>query len=1050
MLLLISFLFEFINFSTPGHYPFVLKAGQYTVQCYGGEGGSSYSGSNLKSIGGRGAYVKGTINITGTGRTLYAFVGGKSPSTARGLNVGGYNGGGNSGYDKGGVYSEGNDGSGGGGGASDLRYTDTNPDHRIIVAAGGSGASNDCDGAPGGTINGYIYNGSNTFCYASDLVNQNVGVKSGYGEDGDEANSYPGSGGGAGWRGGKTTGIHGYFESSSWKGVANSGSSYISGYGGCTVNNLTFTNAEMIKGNRAGDGQIIINIDFLCSGNCSSCTSSTKCVKCFSGYFLHLNKCVDSCPPPYYGYSGVCHRCESQCKACTSSTKCTSCNTGYYLHEGKCMKVCPRGYFASKENNKCEKCKEPCNECKTSADTCLSCTENYHLYDNKCWISCPPMTVKSGNLCEPCQPFCATCAESTMKCTSCIENYYLFENKCIPYCPNGKVEYKNQCVDCGSPCKTCDISVGNCTTCIENFYLYENKCYAVCPIGTIVSGRGCEKCEPQCNSCSETTDFCLTCSDGYSFYNNSCYENCNELDDHESNQHFGKDDENKCQKCNDANCINCSSNFSYCSQCSELYHIESGVCIHNPTTIFTDSKVFTFSSRFSDSSVFTDSPIFSASSDFTKSLTFTPIGFTYPPPTDTFTKSSYFSRSSDFSKSAGFSKSSDFSWSSDFSNSACFSKSVGFTMSSYFSKTSDFSRTSDFSQSLAFSKSFEFTMSSVPEILPAFPVCIAHFDEKNITIGDRCYYSVYDEKHVLIILISNLFSDFKNESSGGSVYIINCELEANNANFTNCVSLGGGGGAIYVKNSKNLVNHVRLENLYFLKCKALYGGAIYIYSSDTKNNVTFTNLTFVSNEARNKKFANNKKELFGGGAVFLTSKNCFVTGCKFNSNKGSSGAFKIFNIFDEETTNLHQLDAKENLFAFHGCQFNNDKKTKNAIFLVNVEANSKIELNKCIFNGKLDKGSYYIDGNFEDNQASPEINIQSCDFNYEIEDAVNSRFLIDSTNNQFIEKPTHISKFSIIGLLVMSITVIITAFLIYMKMLNSVRNKEDTDTFIDI
>ena len=85
MMILISILFESIIFSTPGHYPFTLKAGQYTVHCFGGQGGSSYVDNKPSGEGGLGAYVKGTINITGTGKTFYAYVGGQSIASSSGL-----------------------------------------------------------------------------------------------------------------------------------------------------------------------------------------------------------------------------------------------------------------------------------------------------------------------------------------------------------------------------------------------------------------------------------------------------------------------------------------------------------------------------------------------------------------------------------------------------------------------------------------------------------------------------------------------------------------------------------------------------------------------------------------------------------------------------------------------------------------------------------------------------------------------------------------------------------------------------------------------------
>lgn len=94
----------------------------------------------------------------------------------------------------------------------------------------------------------------------------------------------------------------------------------------------------------------------------------------------------------------------------------------------------------------------------------------------------------------------------------------------------------------------------------------------------------------------------------------------------------------------------------------------------------------------------------------------------------------------------------------------------------------------------------------------------------------------------------------KNVSHGGAVYVISCEIEACDANFTNCVSENGRSG-IYVKISKNLVNHIYLKT------------SICIYSSYEANNITISNCIFVSNEASGRSTVSDN-EFFGGGTVY--------------------------------------------------------------------------------------------------------------------------------------------------------------------------------------
>lgn len=120
-----------------------LKPGTYTIECWGGQGGSYNS-----YIGGYGGYSKGTITLTKT-TTVYVSVGGagSSSSTAAGFNGGGTG------------ISSGR----GGGGATDVRIGQNSLYSRVIVAGGGGGAydsDSDSDGRWGGGGSGYVYTSS--------------------------------------------------------------------------------------------------------------------------------------------------------------------------------------------------------------------------------------------------------------------------------------------------------------------------------------------------------------------------------------------------------------------------------------------------------------------------------------------------------------------------------------------------------------------------------------------------------------------------------------------------------------------------------------------------------------------------------------------------------------------------------------------------------------------------------------------------------------------------------------------------------------------------
>lgn len=222
--------------------------GWYSVQMYGAQGGRyglqsdtqgcSWGGVNLTTEAGLGAYTSGSIHLN-AGDTLYVYVGGK---------------GGDRNYATGGAFNGGGSTTaGGGGGATDLRTQVGNLDSRIMVAAGGGGASKWGNGGNGGTQNGtagfYMeHSGSNdpTGITYTASATQNGGASFGNGG----STSIRGGGGGGGWYGGYAGRVDG---------SGGGGSSYISGWSFCngrqtTSSGYTFTNCAWSSGVRTGNG----------------------------------------------------------------------------------------------------------------------------------------------------------------------------------------------------------------------------------------------------------------------------------------------------------------------------------------------------------------------------------------------------------------------------------------------------------------------------------------------------------------------------------------------------------------------------------------------------------------------------------------------------------------------------------------------------------------------------------------------------------------------------------------------------------------------------
>lgn len=227
-----------------------LKPGTYTIECWGGQGGSYNS-----YIGGYGGYSKGTITLTKT-TTVYVSVGGagSSSSTAAGFNGGGTG------------ISSGR----GGGGATDVRIGQNSLYSRVIVAGGGGGAgvtsanANPC-GCGGGEYGGDGYDNNTTGSYTTGQnrsggsasqtaggITWSTGTQATFGQGGN-ASGYSCGGGGGGWYGGG-----GAYDSDSdsdgrWGG-GGSGYVYTSSTAknypnGCLLNSTHYlTNAQTIAG----------------------------------------------------------------------------------------------------------------------------------------------------------------------------------------------------------------------------------------------------------------------------------------------------------------------------------------------------------------------------------------------------------------------------------------------------------------------------------------------------------------------------------------------------------------------------------------------------------------------------------------------------------------------------------------------------------------------------------------------------------------------------------------------------------------------------------
>ncbi len=217
----------------------VEQTGYYKLEAWGAEGGLSNLDGGSRSTGhavgsvncmpvghcygGQGSYTTGSVYLN-AGDLLYVYVGGKGQNAiTRTISKGGYNGGGNGESDR-----SDNEADGAGGGATDFRLVSgtwnnaESLNSRIMVAAGGAGASHYTKGSAGGGLTSVKYGYSNP-------ATQTSGNSFGIGASGVWKYSNKSvSGAGGGYYGGIATNG----PSNIYDNPASSGSSFISGHTG--------------------------------------------------------------------------------------------------------------------------------------------------------------------------------------------------------------------------------------------------------------------------------------------------------------------------------------------------------------------------------------------------------------------------------------------------------------------------------------------------------------------------------------------------------------------------------------------------------------------------------------------------------------------------------------------------------------------------------------------------------------------------------------------------------------------------------------------------
>ncbi|XP_007550093.1 R-spondin-3 [Poecilia latipinna] len=148
---------------------------------------------------------------------------------------------------------------------------------------------------------------------------------------------------------------------------------------------------------------------------CLTCSDYNGCLSCKPRLFMHLERigmkqigvCMTSCPPGFYGTRSpernTCTKCRSECDSCFNKNFCTRCRAGFYLHLGKCLDSCPVGMVHSDAQRECvPRCSAECESCVNS-DTCTRCRPGLYQLNGRCHHICPDDYEPNDKLME-CTP----------------------------------------------------------------------------------------------------------------------------------------------------------------------------------------------------------------------------------------------------------------------------------------------------------------------------------------------------------------------------------------------------------------------------------------------------------------------------------------------------------------------------------------------------------------------------------------------------------------------------------------------------------------------
>jgi len=281
-----------------------------------------------------------------------------------------------------------------------------------------------------------------------------------------------------------------------------------------------------------------------CPSNCSSCSSSTTCTVCNSGYTLQNGACIQSCiqmsgstciacDEGYVLDNGKCLKCPDGCKSCSNSLACKTCADGYFMMTAVCY---PNGHAVCRNDGKSFDggvCLITCVESETDffcrKATCTTASGSVQRTQKQ-------TNFTQGTYHEYCCP--ANCAECSdwEQCTKCNDGYTLQNGVCVD-CSAFNVG-NGTCTECDEyGCTDAECNGSNTffnptfrkcgVECDVNQYLDSSYTCRDCPAGQTSSGgwfanpTNCYSCDSipvdggRCTECKNGSCTKAECEDGY-------------------------------------------------------------------------------------------------------------------------------------------------------------------------------------------------------------------------------------------------------------------------------------------------------------------------------------------------------------------------------------------------------------------------------------------------------------------------------------------------------------------------------------------------------